>query len=633
MDHRYKRLLPGTIRLLSLLPGQECEPLSGRIFVAPVGESSYEALSYVWGNPSFDQELKCECGDVIKITPSLAGALIRLRNPRRARTLWIDQICINQGDEKERSSQVNMMGRIYESAIRVVMWLGDDAAEEAQVAFNFIQEIAGRADQIFDETPVTDQVLLENGLPEKQSSKWSSMRNLLSLPYWDRIWIVQEVVLAPDAITCWGREEIPWKQLWTVVKWAYSGSLTKRSTIIDNGSLVKIGSLGLSQGSLWDWLIRTKNRKATDERDRIYGLLGLIEEKALIVDYSKQPVEVFRDAAALILRGEGNLDVLSKVHFTPNDWPSWIPNWHDWDNTLTSKRTQVFQPDTRPVTEKPISVDGMVLSLAGVELGLVQIIGQSLDLSQNEKEHRINFIERFKEACSLAAISSGRRLTDQSLLKEIIRTFLCGITSEADALDCMTWVNENFLVFAQYWAFCMCLCIRYGYLNAQSALGEYLIFSEIAFSAYQNAQKQSTSDTLKQHSNSLNEWREWTETILSPHQLDEDVFEKAVNSLCVYMGSSTTPWGFQEQYWYSGRTKRFFILENGSFGMGPIQMLKGDRVVILFGGKVPYCLRQTPTGYRLIGECYVDQAMTGETIEILRKRWALLEATQKFELI
>lgn len=39
--------------------------------------------------------------------------------------LWIDAICINQSDIKEREEQVARMAHIYKRARRVVVWLGD----------------------------------------------------------------------------------------------------------------------------------------------------------------------------------------------------------------------------------------------------------------------------------------------------------------------------------------------------------------------------------------------------------------------------------------------------------------------------------------------------------------------------
>jgi hypothetical protein len=87
---------------------------------------SYEALSYVWGTSDLSTNVYIHCnGEVTAVRSSLAGALKRLRLATSARIIWVDAICINQDDNEEKSYQVPLMGSIYSSASRVVVWLGD----------------------------------------------------------------------------------------------------------------------------------------------------------------------------------------------------------------------------------------------------------------------------------------------------------------------------------------------------------------------------------------------------------------------------------------------------------------------------------------------------------------------------
>ncbi len=39
--------------------------------------------------------------------------------------MWVDSICINQESIEEKNHQVRMMWRIYRSAARVWIWIGD----------------------------------------------------------------------------------------------------------------------------------------------------------------------------------------------------------------------------------------------------------------------------------------------------------------------------------------------------------------------------------------------------------------------------------------------------------------------------------------------------------------------------
>ncbi|KAF3803802.1 hypothetical protein GCG54_00011639 [Colletotrichum gloeosporioides] len=88
---------------------------------------SYEALSYVWGSPTGTHPISCD-GFTMLVTPNCRDALIHLRRRVTRRILWVDAICIDQGEsdrsKKERNTQVVQMGKVYQTARRVVIWLG-----------------------------------------------------------------------------------------------------------------------------------------------------------------------------------------------------------------------------------------------------------------------------------------------------------------------------------------------------------------------------------------------------------------------------------------------------------------------------------------------------------------------------
>jgi hypothetical protein len=74
----------------------------------------FAALSYTWGNPS--QATTVKVNDVpIRVTLNLKNALLMLRAQNFDTTfkVWIDALCINQGDTDEKTSQVSKMADIY----------------------------------------------------------------------------------------------------------------------------------------------------------------------------------------------------------------------------------------------------------------------------------------------------------------------------------------------------------------------------------------------------------------------------------------------------------------------------------------------------------------------------------------
>ncbi|CZR36167.1 uncharacterized protein FPRO_03573 [Fusarium proliferatum ET1] len=93
----------------------------------------FTALSYVWGPGSY-HKIACNGCD-IDITQSCYEALTSLRESCQSLTIWVDAICINQGDNSEKEQQIMLMGSIYTCAEIVYVWLGvgntktDQAAE------------------------------------------------------------------------------------------------------------------------------------------------------------------------------------------------------------------------------------------------------------------------------------------------------------------------------------------------------------------------------------------------------------------------------------------------------------------------------------------------------------------------
>ena len=129
----YKLDSPRAFRLLSLAPSPDLlNPLLCTILYTSFDDntarrSSYEALSYVWGSPRGTIPLSCDDKELF-ITPNCDEALRYLRLADRSRVLWVDAICIDQGEGEEsveeRNHQIALMGDIYRTAARTLCWLG-----------------------------------------------------------------------------------------------------------------------------------------------------------------------------------------------------------------------------------------------------------------------------------------------------------------------------------------------------------------------------------------------------------------------------------------------------------------------------------------------------------------------------
>jgi hypothetical protein len=112
-SYRYSPLPDDNIRLLCLLPNaSEAEPLQCKLLDYNLQNSSgrthfYDALSYVWGDPNdtrpiYIVEDESPGKDELQVTTNLYTALSHLRNCFFQRIIWVDALCINQKNGKEK---------------------------------------------------------------------------------------------------------------------------------------------------------------------------------------------------------------------------------------------------------------------------------------------------------------------------------------------------------------------------------------------------------------------------------------------------------------------------------------------------------------------------------------------------
>ncbi len=99
----------------------------------------YTSLSYAWGHNNDYRPIGL--GDsTLNVSVNLEEALRELRHESKDVMLWVDQICINQGDEEEKAHQVQQMKQIYAEAVGVVAWVGP-AADNSDLVVTHLKSI------------------------------------------------------------------------------------------------------------------------------------------------------------------------------------------------------------------------------------------------------------------------------------------------------------------------------------------------------------------------------------------------------------------------------------------------------------------------------------------------------------
>ncbi len=130
------------IRILVLYKGRGKERINCSLRTVSLEtdqKKGYETVSYCWGDASKRASIEVD-GIQLDVPASSEAALRRLRMRDMSRTIWIDAICINQGDVVERGQQVSLNGR-YISGFRGELglsWGGRSVSQKALKAVDMI---------------------------------------------------------------------------------------------------------------------------------------------------------------------------------------------------------------------------------------------------------------------------------------------------------------------------------------------------------------------------------------------------------------------------------------------------------------------------------------------------------------
>lgn len=333
------------IRLLRILPPKPNGDLCVALTVTPFNDqivNEYIALSYRWGDDEPDTRVwigdqyimlrKNICGFISSACDKSQPGLAQ----RMTFKYWIDAICINQNDNGEKNSQVAMMGKIYSYAAYVFAWLGTqpdaEKAQDDEPLFNVgtvyntwidtdalaaEKNLAQQFSRIVD---TFDEKLCEINGVEKCEAIRRSLRNIFRDPYWERLWIVQELCQARELMLMWHNVALEPRilmSLHNVLQSQHTPLLTGeadnlvrkrfesgdfrcdvpdilRAQVLamldetgDEPLMDLIAWRGVGSGFPLDRLLsRCHSKKCKDPHDKIYALIGMSgAAQSFIIDY------------------------------------------------------------------------------------------------------------------------------------------------------------------------------------------------------------------------------------------------------------------------------------------------------------------------------------------------------------
>ena len=204
------------IRLLTL----NAEDFSGSLDIycldtCPV----YIALSYTWGKCGLPQDFLCS-GARLSLQQNLSDALQQFQRSGIDKPIWIDAICINQQDIAEKEHQIPLMAQIYSKAFKVYVWLGG-ATRSDEEAFSLLPSIVEILENADDKVlnlsqpwkPSVQLAYSQLGLPPPASPIWPTIGRIITRPWFKRLWVLQEVLLAANIDVFCGGARVAWKYL------------------------------------------------------------------------------------------------------------------------------------------------------------------------------------------------------------------------------------------------------------------------------------------------------------------------------------------------------------------------------------------------------------------------------------
>ena len=181
--------------------------------------------------------------------------------------------------------EVNLMGQIYANAHTVLVWLGEDSNNIAKKAFGFLMEYNKHVEKELQNAHQleTGEILMRmpslngNHCLRKNLGGWIACKELLSMPWFRRVWVLQEVGLAQRARAYLGVSEISFAD---VVLFCVLVSTWRKRDVPDDIGLA-VGMIGDAFISIWPgYAINRPRTWMKDDNKLLRMLTGLSEAVA-----------------------------------------------------------------------------------------------------------------------------------------------------------------------------------------------------------------------------------------------------------------------------------------------------------------------------------------------------------------
>lgn len=583
----YQTLPENSIRILELQPGELHEALECRLIVQQITEeNAYEAISYVWGNPARDVLITCS-GTSTGITFNLGQALTAFRYKNTLRRLWADAICINQEDNGERERQVGLMRLIYSSAQNILGWIGPDPGS-AELAVDFMRKF-NREPDVYIRSAKTLLALGEEkkveGNLEPGWRIWMAIKELFEQQFFHRVWIIQELGLAKQALLYYGLVAVDWREVSRFVfimdnQAAFLvNHLQLKSWIANHTNLIWHTLCdGRPKYSFIEVLNWARVHQATDPRDRIYGFLGhpsatdIFGQLVAQPDYNASAGEVFISFAMSWVNKTKELFILSAVDRNleepVGDFPTWVPAWNTASQTalfiyasIASPRSDAFISIIEIDGKAALRVRGFAVDTVAAYSVLIDGAEIAVSNLENERRKKIPFLlDRIWETLALSPALAN---PTHEVLDQLTLTLVSGFQDGKPAIQILETHRADFAAYLR----------EFESIRDDGPGFMLSSFPPQLRRALRDLEAKGSAARFVQHMNFI----------------------------------------------FAGR--RVFVTSNGHIGLGPQNMKAGDVCCVLIGSVVPIVLRrkESSNAYLLVGEAILQPYMNLEAFSLARE--------------
>jgi hypothetical protein len=290
---------------------------------------------------------------------------------------WIDGICINQADLKERALQVLLMASIYKNASRVVIDLGESSLD-SNLAISSIKAIY----QLTSPGSVT----ITSGVPASKSDI-DAIYNLINRPWFSRVWVLSEVFMAKDDLPmiC-GKDSMMLSTLHFTLWWLKNRNSKLRQELITLKMYTGFEqSLHSGHSKFFKMLQEAQLCQSSDPRDKVFALLPMFSEiphPDLRPDYEISVRDLYIRLARYLLETTG-LSLLGCIQgpSSIDNLPSWVPDWsHLSVNNSFSFHIRYHSTPAGAYTLRTTEEGQCALGLQGFRIGRICHLSYIIDV-------------------------------------------------------------------------------------------------------------------------------------------------------------------------------------------------------------------------------------------------------------